>query len=141
MCFHIVFLNVLLPFFAVPIVLLLLFVTFIFFQASQDAQKQQICSASSSTQDSECVVTKDGQQICGHDDIRELCKELTIGFYLIIMGSVLMAVAQVMLLCCRNNIIQIMFITTACLRRAQLREDARFDRYRRLQSSFELEEH
>lgn len=86
---------ILLPLFAIPLVLLLLFVMFIFFQASQDTQKQQICNASSTTQDSECVVTKDGQQICGHDDIRELCQQLTIGFYLIIMGAVLMSVAQV----------------------------------------------
>jgi hypothetical protein len=76
-------------------VLLLLFLSFIFFQANQQTEKQMICSESSSTLDNECVVTKDGHQICGHKDIRDLCDQVALGFYLIVMGTVLMTVSQV----------------------------------------------
>ena len=84
-----------LPFFSIPLVILLLFVGFIFFEANAQSEKQLICNQGAGTQDSECVVAKDGHQICGSAGIRDLCRQITIGFYLLLMGLVLMVVSQV----------------------------------------------
>jgi len=98
------------PLFSIIEILLLLFLAFIFFDSFQETSKALICNASSSTQDDECVVSKDGHQICGSTDIRNLCKEIELGFYLIFMGTILMAGTQ------------ILFMTTGCIRRSRLRE-------------------
>jgi len=99
-----------LPFVSVLEILLLLFLAFIFFEANQETSKNLICNQGSSTQDDECVVSKDGHQICGSVDIRELCKEIELGFYMIFMGTILMAGTQ------------ILFMTTSCIRRSRLLE-------------------
>jgi len=106
-----------LPGLGVMLMLLLLFLCFEFFEAIQDPQKQTICDQNSSTQDIECVVTKDGGQICGHVQIRKLCREMDLGFYFIFLGCVLMVGTQ------------ILFITTGCLRRAQIIEEASPPKY------------
>lgn len=88
---------------------------FIFFEANTDAEKRMVCGQSITTQDSMCVVTKDGSQICGHVGIRRLCRQLELGsmflgqqlilsgFYLMFMGVVLMAGTQVLHLLCYNS--------------------------------------
>jgi hypothetical protein len=60
-----------------------------------EASKNMICNQSAATQDQECIVTKDGHQICGHEGISKLCKEMEWGFYLIFLGAILMAGSQV----------------------------------------------
>ena len=76
-------------------ILSLLFLFYIFYASNYETKRQDICSQSSVTQDQECVIAKDGHQICGHKAIGSLCQELEVGFYLVLMGSVLMIVTQV----------------------------------------------
>jgi hypothetical protein len=76
---------------------LLLFLFYIFYESNNETRRQDVCSQSSTTQDNECVIAKDGHQICGHKDISNLCQELEVGFYLVLMGAVLMIVTQVTL--------------------------------------------
>jgi len=97
-----------LPILAIIDTLLLFFLCFIFFQANDETEKNLICNQGQSAQDNECVVTKDGHQICGHSDIRKLCGEIELGFYLTFMGAILMAGTMVL------------FVTTACIRRSRL---------------------
>jgi len=99
-------------------ILLLLLVCFLFWRAYIEDSKRSICSAGSSKQDAECVITKDGSQICGHTDIRQLCEQVEIGFYVTFLGAVLIAGAQVL------------FITSVLLRRSQIVEEN--NRYSRL---------
>jgi len=112
-----------LPFFSVLEIVLLLFLAFIFFDANQETTKNLICNQSSSTQDDECVVSKDGHQICGSDAIQQLCREVELGFYLIFMGTILMAGTQ------------ILFMTTGCIRRSRLLETKKeYDKYFKLRN-------
>jgi len=112
-----------LPLLSIIEILMLLFLAFIFFESDQESSKSIICNQSSSTQDDECVVSKDGHQICGSVAIRELCKQIELGFYLIFMGTVLMAGTQ------------ILFVTTGCIRRSRLLEAKQeYEQYYRLRN-------
>lgn len=66
-----------------------------FYKGFAELSKSNVCTHNSSQQDNECVVVKDGHQICGSVNIGILCKQMTIGFYLTFMGSLIMVGVQV----------------------------------------------
>eukprot|EP01119_Soliformovum_irregulare_P009220 TRINITY_DN2242_c0_g1_i3.p1 TRINITY_DN2242_c0_g1~~TRINITY_DN2242_c0_g1_i3.p1 ORF type:complete len:206 (+),score=37.05 TRINITY_DN2242_c0_g1_i3:631-1248(+) len=106
-------LLLILPIVCAVFILALLFVAFLFFVANQNTEKRAICNSSPTSQDFQCVVTKDGTQICGHVAIHALCQQIEIGFYFIFMGIILMAGVQVL------------FMVTGCIRRSRLNEEYR----------------
>src|SRR5690554_2960814 len=113
------------PFFSVIAVLLLLFIGFIFFEANENIRSQGICTQREQSLNLQCAVSKDGNQICGSEGIRKLCKDIEYGFYCIFMGTILMAGLQVRALLLESHG-KILLITTACLRRYRVLEDNKF---------------
>lgn len=67
-----------------------------FYKGFTELSKTNVCNHSDNQKDNECVVLKDGHQICGSQGIGNLCNEMIIGFYLSFMGTVIMAGIQVM---------------------------------------------
>eukprot|EP01116_Phalansterium_solitarium_P016176 TRINITY_DN3700_c0_g1_i1.p1 TRINITY_DN3700_c0_g1~~TRINITY_DN3700_c0_g1_i1.p1 ORF type:complete len:267 (-),score=100.06 TRINITY_DN3700_c0_g1_i1:174-974(-) len=105
-----------LPVLSVLQILVLLLIGYLFYEAYANAQNALVCHQSSAMQDDECVVAKDGHQICGSRAIRELCGNVELGFYLIIMGAGVMALTQ------------LLFIVSSCMRRSSLKEEAAYVR-------------
>jgi len=102
------------PFLSVISTLSLLFICFIFFQAFTSTMNGNVCNQGAGTLDNECLVSKDGHQICGHFAIDELCFQIQVGFYLLFMGCILMAGTQLLL------------ITTSCVRRSRAEEERQY---------------
>jgi hypothetical protein len=96
------------PAFAVVEIMLLLFVCFIFFTAYTETEKSTACNGNTELQDITCVVTKDNNQICGHQSLEALCFQLDLGFYFVFMGSMMMIGTQ------------ILHITAGCIERSRL---------------------
>jgi len=86
------------PLFAIIEMLLLMFMCFVFLSANNAEYKSTICSLSKSAQELTCGVAKDGHQICGRRDLSDLCLQMDVGFYLSVIGLIVMAVFQMLLL-------------------------------------------